>query len=275
MADDNAAGQQAGEPHEGGAPAAAAPVRRKGEPANHRTVDRVTQIVEEVVYNPGMTFVELAKALQAPRSSVYGFIQGLKAKGWLYELNRRFYLGPAVYGLTLASGHLRAGMVSHDHLAQLHHETGVTAFLQVRAGDHVFSVAEAGSDAIADFEARTNIRRTLIATAAGKVMLAARAPAEVEAYLRGLGEDERDMVAAFLSDYPEIRRSGVATNTRLSGTRFAISALVRNKSGEGVAAVTLVGRTEDIAPRAGELTACLLRHTAEWSRRDVRPREAI
>ena len=274
MADETTAGPLAEDAPQNGA-TDAVPARRKGQPANHRTVDRVTQIVEEVVYNPGMTFVELAKALQAPRSSVYGFIQGLKAKGWLYEMNRRFYLGPAVYGLTLASGHLRAGMVSHDHLALLNQETGVPAFLAVRAGDHVFSVAEAGSDAIADFEARANIRRTLIATAAGKVMLAARAPAEVEAYLRSLGEDERDRVAAFLAEYPQIRQSGVATNVRLAGTRFAIAALVRNKAGEAVAAVTLVGRTEDIQPREAELTACLLRHTTEWSRRDVRPREAI
>ncbi len=50
---------------------AARPAR---EPQNHRTVDRVTRILEEVVYNPGMTFAELARALGAPKSSVYGFI---------------------------------------------------------------------------------------------------------------------------------------------------------------------------------------------------------
>ena len=57
-------------------------VRAAREPQNHRTVDRVTQILEEVVYKPGMTFAELARALSAPKSSVYGFIQGLVAKGW-------------------------------------------------------------------------------------------------------------------------------------------------------------------------------------------------
>jgi len=274
MADFQTAAATADDPSQEGKSGGAAP-RRKGDPANHRTVDRVTQIVEEVVYNPGMTFVELAKALQAPRSSVYGFIQGLKAKGWLYEMNRRFYLGPAVYGLNLASGHLRAGMVSHDDLAQLHHDTGVTAFLAVRAGDHIFSVAEAGSDTIVDFEARTNIRRTLVATAAGKALLAARAPAEVEAYLRSLGENERGMVASFLSEYNEIRNTGIATNLRLSGSRFAVAAVVRNKSGEAVAAVTLVGRTEDLQSRKEELAAVLLKHTAQWSRRVVQPREAI
>jgi DNA-binding IclR family transcriptional regulator len=82
-------------------------VRPARVPQNHRTVDRVTRILEQVVYNPGMTFAELARALDAPKSSVHGFVQGLLANGWLYETNRRFYLGPAVYALTLARGHIR------------------------------------------------------------------------------------------------------------------------------------------------------------------------
>src|SRR6266550_8022222 len=93
-------------------------------PQNHRTVDRVTRILEMVVYRPGMTFAELARTLDAPKSSVHGFISGLLANGWLYEQDRSFYLGPAVYGLTLASGHIRAGLVTHADLATLHEETG-------------------------------------------------------------------------------------------------------------------------------------------------------
>ena len=54
-------------------------------PQNHRTVDRVTQILEEVTYRPGITFTELARALGAPKSSVHGFVRGLLAKGRLYE----------------------------------------------------------------------------------------------------------------------------------------------------------------------------------------------
>src|SRR5258705_8363649 len=95
-------------------------VRSKRVPQNHRTVDRVTRILEEVVYNPGMTFAEIVRALGAAKSSIHGFIRGLVAKGWIYEDQHRFYLGPAVYGLTLASGHIRAGLVTHAHLVALH-----------------------------------------------------------------------------------------------------------------------------------------------------------
>jgi IclR helix-turn-helix domain len=61
--------------------------RSPGIPQKHRTVDRVTSILEEVVYNPGMTSAELARALDAPKSSVCGFISGLLAKGWLYRFS--------------------------------------------------------------------------------------------------------------------------------------------------------------------------------------------
>jgi DNA-binding IclR family transcriptional regulator len=72
-------------------------------------VERATPILETVVYRPGITLAALARALEAPKSSVHGFVRGLLAEGWLYEQDHRFYLGPAVYGLALASGHIRAG----------------------------------------------------------------------------------------------------------------------------------------------------------------------
>jgi DNA-binding IclR family transcriptional regulator len=249
--------------------------RAAREPQNHRTVDRVTQILEEVVYKPGMTFAELARALGAPKSSVYGFIQGLLAKGWLYEEDHRFYLGPAVYGLTLASGHIRAGMVTHADLLALHEATGAATFLGVQAGDHLIYIAEAGGDAIAGIEARSNIRRTLLATAGGKVLLAALPDLELTAFLRRRGAEEADQVEKFLGEYEEIQRTRIATNIRFAGTRFAIGTTVCDKSGAAVASITLVGRTQDLQPRAKKLSELLLRHIDSWSKRSVTPREAI
>ena len=249
--------------------------RKEREPQHHRTVDRVTRIMEEVVYSPGMTFAELARAMEAPKSSVYGFIRGLLAKGWLYEDNRRFYLGPAVYGLTLASGHIRAGMVTHDDLAALQAEAGTAVFLGVKAGYLLIYIEEVGGDAIPGIEARSNIRRTLLGTAGGKALLAARSDAELKAFLRGRGADEAAQVEAFLGELDEIRRSGIATNTRLGGTRFAIGGTVRNKAGEAVASITLLGRTQDLQPRAKKLSTVLLRHLDQWTQRTARGREAI
>ena len=242
---------------------------------NHRTVDRVTHILETVVYRPGITIAELARILDAPKSSVYGFVRGLLAKGWLYEQDHRFYLGPAVYGLTLASGHIRAGLVTQADLAALHEETGVAVFLGVQAGDHLVYVAEVGSEQLAGFAAQSDIRRPLLHTAGGKALLAARSEAEREAYLRRRSPKEAALVEAFLADYEEIRRTRIATNLRLNGTRFAIATTVRNQSGEAVASNTLVGPTADLQPRLEELARALLRHVDAWPRRLMAPREVI
>ena len=249
--------------------------RSKREPQNHRTVDRVTRILEEVVYNPGMTFAELVRALDAAKSSVHGFIQGLLVKGWLYEDQNRFYLGPAVYGLTLASGHIRAGLVTHADLVALHEATGLAVFLGVQAGDHLIYIAEAGTDAIEGFEARSNIRRTLLITAAGKALLASRSDADRVAYLRRCGSEQKDLVEKFLEEFADIKKTRLATNLRRGGTRFAIATAVHNSTGEAVAAVTLVGPTPKVEPRAQKLGKLLIQHVATWSKRSVSAREAI
>jgi DNA-binding IclR family transcriptional regulator len=197
------------------------------------------------------------------------------AKGWLYEEDHRFYLGPAVHGLTLASGQIRAGMVTHADLAALHEATGGAVFLGVGAGDHLIYIAEAGSDAMAGIEARSNIRRTLLSTAGGKALLAARPDAELRAFLRRHSAEEAAQVDAFLGEYEEIRKTRIATNLRLAGTRFAIGTAVRDKSGEAVASITLVGRTPDLQPRMKKLSGLLLRHVDSWSQRSLTPREAI
>jgi len=269
---------EAGAPVTGTAKAGAtkkAPRATARVPQNHRTVDRVTRILEEVVYRPGMTFAELARALEAPKSSVHGFISGLLAKGWLYELNHQFYLGPAVYGLTLASGHIRAGLVTHADLVALHEATGLAVFLGVQAGDHLIYVAEAGSDAVAGFEARSNIRRTLLVTAGGKALLAERPDAEREQYLRRRGSEEAELIELFLHEFEGIRKTRIATNVRLSGTRYAIGMAVHNQQGEAVAAVTLVGPTPQLQPRLKKLSDLLIKHVDSWANRAVSPREAI
>lgn len=252
-----------------------AAAREKRDPHSHRTVDRVTQILEEVVYRPGMTFAELVRALGAAKSSVHGFIQGLLVRGWLYEEQNRFYLGPAVHSLALVSGHIRAGSVTHNDLVALHEATGLVVFLGVQAGDHLIYIAEAGSDSIDGFEVRSNIRRTLLNTASGKALLAARPDAELKNFLRRCGPDEQDQVQKFLDELKGIKTSRIATNLRQNGKRFAIATTVRNSAGEAVAAVTLVGLASEMQPRTKKLSTVLLKYADAWAQRSLKAREAI
>lgn len=246
-----------------------------GGPQNHRTIDRVTQILEEVVYHPGMTFAELVRALGAAKSSVHGFIQGLLAKGWLYEDQRRFFLGPALYGLTLASGHMRAGLVTHDDLDALYREAKVPAFLGLQAGDHLIYIAEAGSDDAIGFEARSNIRRTLLSTAGGKALLARRPQVERDAFLRRRSRQEAELVDRFINELPAIAKTGIATNINATGTRFGIGATIRNRHGEAVASVTLVGPASALQPKVARLSRILLKYADAWSQRSASARDIV
>lgn len=251
------------------------PLPDRDEQQGHRTIDRVTQILEEVVYSPGMTFSDLVKALGAAKSSVHGFVRGLLAKGWLYEDSGRFYLGPAAYGLTLASGHIRAGVITHSDLDALHEATGAAVFLGVKAGEHLIYVAEAGSDPITGFDARTNIRRTLLDTAGGKAMLAAIPDVERDSYLRRQQGSQPELVSRFLDEFADIRRTRLATNIRRSGRRFAIASVFHNGFGKPTASITLVGPSTELQHRADELGNLLIGRIGQFQQRTERAREAI
>lgn len=143
------------------------------------------------------------------------------------------------------------------------------------AGDDLVYIAEVGGDTLTMFEARSNIGRPLLATAGGKALLATLPDREREAFLRRHGPGERDLVEAFLAEYDEIKRTRIATNLRLNGTRFALATTVLNHAGDAVASVTLVGRAADLQPRATELAETLLQYVNAWSQRSMTPREAI
>lgn len=254
-----------------------ASVKQRGKrvPQNHRTIDRVTRIIEEVVYNPGMTFAQIARVSGAAKSSAYGFVNGLLARGWLYEDDNRYYLGPAVHGLTLASGHIRAGLVGPADLAALHEETGNAIFLGVRAADDLIYILEAGGDDLGGFDARTNIRRTLLGTVGGRILLAALPDAELEAYLKRQRSDHTELVDQFLQEVDQIRATGFTSNEARGGMRRAIATWVDNRAGQTVASITMVGRAPQFDPRMDELKQIMTRHRDSWSARNLVAREVI
>jgi DNA-binding IclR family transcriptional regulator len=229
-------------------------------PQNHRTVDRVTQILEEVTYHPGITFAELSRALDAPKSSVHGFVRGLLAKGWVYESDKRYYLGPAIYGLTLASGQMQAGSVTQADLDKLHELTGLSVFLGVLAGDHLIYVSVAGADEQSRYTASTRLRRALLDAAGGKALLAEKSDAVRDGYLRRLGPEDADKVSQFLGEFRQIKETGIATNYKHGGSQLALATVVRNQFGEAVSEITLVGPAADAVPREAELKKILLDH---------------
>ena len=64
-----------------------------------------------------------------------------------------------------------------------------------------------------------NIRRPLLHTAGGKVLLAALPEAELDSFLRSRRKDEQDDVHSFLEMLPSIRDTGIAVNIAEAGSR--------------------------------------------------------
>jgi len=234
---------------------------------HHNTVDRITAILEEVALEPsGMTLTVLAKLIDAPTSSVQGFVNGLVACGYLVEADRRYLLGPGPYILTLRANRMPARTVDHQDLVVLADRTDCSVLLGVRMGDDVVYVDDVGDSPEVQFVAKARTRRPLLETASGKIVLAEMPEEELLRFLRN--SPDRDLVSEFLREVPMIRKTGIAVNpnsTVPGGS--AIGARVEDNRGEFVAAVTLVGRSEEIQPRFDELAAILIETTASWNNR--------
>jgi DNA-binding IclR family transcriptional regulator len=205
----------------------------------------------------------------APKSSVYGFVRGLLAVNWLFEQDRRLYLGPAWHSLAIASGHLRAGTVSTADLDALYRETGLTALISVRAADHLICIAEAGTDVTVRPGAPVSFRRDLLTTAGGKALLAALPETELRAFLRRRAPEEQPDVEAFLDARPSIRESGIAVNVNQRRSRTGVATVIRGPSGQAIAPVTLAGPTAEVLPRLEKLSVLLRHRVEEWRERST------
>lgn len=234
---------------------------------HHKTVDRITAILEGVAAEAnGSTLSNIANQIGAPMSSVQGFINGLVACGYLIEVDRRYYLGPGPYILTLRANRMPARSVDHSDLVALARRTDCSVLLGVRVGDHVVYVDEVGDSPEVQFVAKSRARRPLLRTASGKIILADLPESELHQFLRNSADQA--LVSQFLSELPAIRKTGIAFNpvSPIVGGS-AIGARVEDAEGQLVAAVTLVGRTEEIQVRLDELAEILSESTASWTSR--------
>src|SRR5688500_10511548 len=86
----------------------------------HRTVDRVTGILETVSLSPrGVPLAELAAALGAAKTSIQELTNGLLARRYLIEEEHRFHLGPGTFNLASRANKLAALSLDHEIVAEL------------------------------------------------------------------------------------------------------------------------------------------------------------
>jgi DNA-binding IclR family transcriptional regulator len=207
----------------------------------HRTVDRVVEILETVSLSQrGITLSELATAMGAAKSSVQELTNGLLARGYLIEEDRRFHLGPAPFILAARMNKLAALSLNHELVAELSKVLGCNVLVGVRVGDAIVFTDLVGEDSPSlTFVARTHARRPLYSSAAGKILLANVSDDEMYRLLDLASPEQAGEVRQLLAEVPEIRSRRLAFNRGVTlPDAFAVATPLLAPDGSLIAAIS-------------------------------------
>ncbi len=231
-------------------------------------VDRVARILEIVARSKtGMTLTEVATELEAPVSSVQSLLNGLVATGYLDERSKVYRLGTATYLLNSIAGRPAVSRVMHSDLQSIHDETGMTTLLAISVGTAIYFVDYVGAGERYAYLAEQHVRRSMIRTSAGVVMLADMPRRDVWAYFDSLDESDSARVETYFRIYQEVKATGICAAPGLAADGDGISIAVRER-GRVVAAVSAVGTREDVRANEEAIVACLKRHAQRWNQED-------
>jgi DNA-binding IclR family transcriptional regulator len=231
----------------------------------HRTVQRIAQILEFVSLAPeGCTLTEIAKELQAPKSSVQGFVYGLVDAGYLEEQDRRYFLGAAPMVLANRFPRNRRSYVQHDDLAQLAAEIGCSVALGQRMGRSVTYTDVVADSLLNEYLLRRRLRRPAIASAAGQVILAHLPADELSDFLSQ--EKDEEAVLTFLGAVEEVRATGLRyKEVSLVPGRSVLATAVMDSTGRAVASVVAVEKPERLRKDKDWIGQVMKRAAASWT----------
>jgi DNA-binding IclR family transcriptional regulator len=240
----------------------------------------VVEILETVSVSPrGVTLGELATALDAAKSSVQELTNGLLARGYLVEEERRFHLGPGPFILASRANKLAALSLDHEFVVELSKLLGCSVLVGLRVGDAIVFTDYMGEESPSlTFAARTHARRPLYTSAAGKTLLANVPDDEMDRLLDLAGPEQTGDVRQFLTELPEIRSRRLAFNRGATlADAFVVATPLLAPSGDFIAAISAAvdaaeaDRLDDLGEELKQAVATLgpkyLPQTAQNGRR--------
>jgi DNA-binding IclR family transcriptional regulator len=222
-------------------------------------------ILEIVARSPeGLTLKQLSTALGAPNSSILQLLSGLVARGYLAEHGKVYNLGPGVILLANVPQAPTILKISHSYLTALNDEFELSVHLSVRLGDTFVAIDQVGLTSKLDFFAWNGMRRPLLKTAAGKIILNNLPDIELNRLLKAARAHSPKDVEAFLTELPDIRRNGLALNRAetIEGV-FSVAAAAYDREGNFAGAVSLSG-SSDIKDDLVQIGERLLMRMRSW-----------
>lgn len=227
--------------------------------------------------HPQMTLSEVSKRTNLDRAGARRYLLSLAHLGYVIQDGKLFRLSPKVLelGFSFLSG-IPIAKIAQSYLDGLMRETGQTCAIAILDGDEIVHVARAMPDRILAPTVTLGRRFPALSVSTGRVLLAFKAPAERDQYVRDVAIDHlawRTVTskARLTTELNAIRRRGYALADQEfeAGVR-AISVPIL-KDEVGVAALNMVTNvstvikkqlTEEFLPlvrrAAGEMQAALV-----------------
>jgi DNA-binding IclR family transcriptional regulator len=189
-----------------------------------------------------MTLATLAERLNAPKSSIHELVNGLVANGYLVEHDHRYGLGPAPFILTLNGNPVAAKQINPGLLHDIHEAVGCSVLIGIQVGMSLVYIDQIGDEPALEFAARNHSRRSLYATASGKIILASLPVREMDGLLHSATSAEQPEVARFQAELPEIMATGLAYNHGLTIPHvYSVATALYAADSELVGAVCAIG----------------------------------
>lgn len=232
----------------------------------HRMVDRVAAILELTARSDGMTLTDISQKLDFPLSTTQGLVNGLTAAGYLDERDKRYSLGMAPYLLSAMAGRRPVEMVTQSEIDAIFEETGLITVLAIAVDQKVYYLRHAAEGMSFQYLTENFMPRNLLRTSSGWVLLAGMERRDLWSYLRSRPDTESKYVDDFLDAAEEISKTGICATPAVAepsggdGVSIAVQ-----QDGHTVAAVGVIGATEEITARRDELIETLIKHRQKWN----------
>ncbi len=244
-----------------------------------QSVTRVIRILEALGASPGpMSLADLARALDAPKSSLAALLRGLAEEGFVVAVEGAWRLGPGAFGLSSALLEARRRLQSsdlvRDGMRRLSERCGETVLFGVRDedGETLTYVDVIESHKTVRFIVPVGDRRPLYSTAGGRVLLANDPDDKLRAYLERLKPEaytpETETTKRGLADViAATRETGVAqTIDQASEGVTGTAAAIRDAAGTTIGALIVAAPSLRLADRLAELKRLVIEEAATISR---------
>jgi len=216
-----------------------------------QSIARAFAIAEEVARNrEGIGLAELSKRVGLHNSTTFHLVKTMVQLGYVSQLadSRKYRIGRRMF--TLAAGamdEIELVSVATPILEKLTSETGEYSHFAIRSGEQIVVVAKTAGTGIFQMVDRTGAVRPAHATALGKVLLAALAPAQLARFMETCELHrftaktivERD---ALLREIDEVRRKGLAFDDgEFDAEARCVAVPVRDFTGRVAGAIGMSG----------------------------------